>query len=94
MSRSRPVQSEREAGMLLRQFAEQAFSRAAGAPLIGGNSVRILKNAAENYPAWLTAIHAAQRAYNLEIAIARVGAVHCAEDPVAARLERKMDVLA
>ena len=66
MSRSRPVQPEREAGMLLRQFAEQAFSRAAGAPLIAGNSVRILKNAAENYPAWLTAIHAAQRAIYFE----------------------------
>jgi hypothetical protein len=51
MSGSKPAQPEREAGMLLRQFAEQAFSRAAGAPLIAGNRVRILKNAEENYPA-------------------------------------------
>jgi hypothetical protein len=29
MSRPGPEQPEREAGMLLRQFAEQAFSRAA-----------------------------------------------------------------
>ncbi len=45
----------------MRQFAAQAFSRAAGAPLVAGNSVRILRNAAENFPAWLAAIGAAQR---------------------------------
>jgi hypothetical protein len=28
----------------LRALADRAFSRAAGAPLIGGNSVRLLKN--------------------------------------------------
>ncbi|MES2565137.1 MAG: phospholipase D-like domain-containing protein, partial [Pseudomonadota bacterium] len=41
-------------------LAEQAFSRAAGAPLVGGNSVRVLKDADENYPAWLAAIAAAR----------------------------------
>jgi cardiolipin synthase len=45
----------------LRILAEQAFSRAAGAPLVGGNSVRVLKDAEENYPAWLAAIRAAER---------------------------------
>ena len=45
----------------LRILAEQAFSRAAGAPLLGGNSVRVLKDAAENFPAWLDAIRGAQR---------------------------------
>jgi cardiolipin synthase len=45
----------------LRSFAEQAFSRAAGAPLVGGNSVRLLRDAAENYPAWLGAIRGARR---------------------------------
>lgn len=45
----------------LRTLANQAFSRAAGAPLIGGNRVRLLKDARENYPAWLEAIAAAQR---------------------------------
>lgn len=45
----------------LRTLANQAFSRAAGAPLIGGNSVRLLKDARENYPAWLEAIAAAKR---------------------------------
>lgn len=44
-----------------RAFAEQAFSRAAGAPLVPGNRVRLLRNAAENYPAWLAAIRSAQR---------------------------------
>jgi cardiolipin synthase len=46
---------------LVRTLAEQAFSRAAGAPLVAGNSVRILKDAAEHYPAWLAAIGAARR---------------------------------
>jgi len=44
----------------LRVLAEQAFSRAAGAPLVGGNSVRIRKDADENYPAWLEAIRGAR----------------------------------
>lgn len=34
-----------------RSLAEQAFSRAAGAPLVLGNGVRLLKDAGENYPA-------------------------------------------
>ena len=41
-------------------IAEQAFSRAAGAPLVGGNRVRLLINAAQNYPAWLAAIASAR----------------------------------
>lgn len=40
----------------LRVLADQAFSRAAGAPLLGGNHVRLLRDATENYPAWLEAI--------------------------------------
>lgn len=39
----------------------QAFDRTAGAPLVGGNAVRLLRDAAENYPAWLAAIAAAER---------------------------------
>jgi cardiolipin synthase len=50
----------------LRQLADQAFSRTAGAPLIGGNAVRLLKDAAENFPAWLTAIGAAERSIFFE----------------------------
>lgn len=36
--------------------ADMAFSRAAGVPVIEGNHVRLLKDARENYPAWLDAI--------------------------------------
>jgi cardiolipin synthase A/B len=50
----------------VRELAEQAFSRAAGASLITGNSVRLLRNAQENYPAWLEAIHKARRHVHLE----------------------------
>lgn len=45
----------------LRLLAGQALSRAGGAPLVTGNSVRILKDAAEHYPAWLSAIASARR---------------------------------
>ncbi|MGH8259039.1 MAG: phospholipase D-like domain-containing protein, partial [Steroidobacteraceae bacterium] len=43
------------------QLLDQAFTRAAGASLVGGNRVRILRDARENYPAWLEAIHGAGR---------------------------------
>src|SRR3954451_4533500 len=52
--------------LLVRELAGQAFSRAAGAPLVEGNSVRLLLDARENYPAWLTAIDAAQRHIHFE----------------------------
>jgi len=45
----------------LRLMAEQAFSRAAGAPLTGGNSVELLIDATATFPRWLEAIHGAQR---------------------------------
>ena len=50
----------------LRVLADHAFSRAAGAPLVPGNHVRLLKDAAENYPAWLAAIAAATHHIHLE----------------------------
>ena len=43
-----------------RSLAEQAFSRASGAPLLGGNLVHLLIDAAQNYPAWLAAIASAR----------------------------------
>lgn len=49
-----------------RLLAEQAFSRAAGAPLIAGNRVQLLRDAAENYPAWLEAIQQAQHHIHFE----------------------------
>lgn len=57
---------ERTALTPLREFADRAFSRAAGAPLIGGNHVRLLKDAHENYPAWLEAIRAARHHIHFE----------------------------
>ena len=47
-------------------FAEQAFWRAAGARLIPGNSARVLKDATENYPAWLEAIESARHTIHFE----------------------------
>jgi cardiolipin synthase len=51
---------ERDAMPPVRALANQAFSRAAGAPLVEGNKVRLLKDARENYPAWLEAINSAK----------------------------------
>ncbi|HNY64215.1 MAG TPA: phospholipase D-like domain-containing protein [Deltaproteobacteria bacterium] len=50
----------------LRILAEQAFSRAAGAPLIPGNEVRLLKDASENYPAWIEAMESAEKSIHFE----------------------------
>ena len=57
---------ERNAILSVRKLANQAFSRAGGAPLVPGNSVRLLKDAKENYPAWLEAIAAAERYIHFE----------------------------
>ena len=53
----------------VRQLADQAFSRASGAPLREGNEIVLLKDAAENYPAWLEAIEGAQRTIHFEMYI-------------------------
>jgi cardiolipin synthase len=50
----------------VRAIANQAFSRASAAPLIEGNRVRLLKDAKENYPAWLEAISVAKRYIHFE----------------------------
>lgn len=50
----------------VRALAEQAFSRAAGAPLIEGNSLRLLIDAGENYPAWLGSIASARHHIHFE----------------------------
>jgi len=57
---------ERESVQSARALAGQALSRAAGAPLIEGNKVRLLKDARENYPAWLGAIAAARQWIHFE----------------------------
>ena len=40
---------------------DQAFTRAAGASLVAGNSAQLLRDGAQNYPQWLRAIQDAQR---------------------------------
>ena len=50
----------------LRLLADQAFSRAAGAPLVPGNAVRLLKDGCENYPSWLEAIGSARHWIHFE----------------------------
>lgn len=58
--------AERDAVTAARRLADQAFTRAAGAPVRGGNRVRLLRDARENYPAWLVAISGAQRHIHFE----------------------------
>lgn len=50
----------------LRIAADEALSRAAGAPLVPGNAVQLLRDARENYPAWLKAIAGAKRWIHFE----------------------------
>ncbi len=52
-----------------RQLADQAFSRASGAPLRDGNAVRILRDGKDHYPVWLEAIAAARYYVHLEMYI-------------------------
>jgi cardiolipin synthase len=55
----------------LRLLAAQALSRAAGAPLLGGNSLELLIDAPAHFEAWLREIRAAQRRVLLENYIVR-----------------------
>jgi cardiolipin synthase len=67
MSKTRHrYERERNSMLAVRNLANQAFSRAAGAPLLSGNRVKLLKDAKENYPAWLDAIAAAKRYIHFE----------------------------
>ena len=63
---TRSRERTREAILSIRMLAEQALSRTAGAPLVPGNSIRLLKDAQENYPAWLEAIRSAQHTIYFE----------------------------
>jgi cardiolipin synthase A/B len=54
-----------------RLLAEQALSRTAGAPLLSGNAVELLIDAAAHYDAWLTAIRGARQRVLLENYIIR-----------------------
>jgi cardiolipin synthase A/B len=59
-------QEVRDAISPMRMLAEQAFSRTAGAPLVPGNTIRLLKDAGDNYPAWLEAIRSAKQTIYFE----------------------------
>jgi cardiolipin synthase len=50
----------------LRMSAERAFSRAVGSPLVPGNSIRLMRDAGENYPVWLEAIRSAEHYIHFE----------------------------
>ncbi len=62
MSRPRHPVADRDA-------LETLFFRSAGAPLVGGNAVRLLVDGDQNYPRWLDAIESAQRTIHLEMYI-------------------------
>ena len=75
-ARSRPPDPARDSAKPLSQFvADQLFSRIAGADRVDGNAVRVLRDGAENYPAWLDAIRGARRWINFENYIIRDDAV-------------------
>ncbi|HEV7776363.1 MAG TPA: phospholipase D-like domain-containing protein [Luteibacter sp.] len=61
----------RSLGLPGRVLAEQALSRAAGAPLITGNAVELLIDAEAHFAAWLAAIRGAQKRVFLENYIIR-----------------------
>ena len=63
-----------------RGAADQAFSRTAGAQLVGGNHVRVLRDAAENYPAWEDATHRKTHAEHLFDVLDAWAARHTVEE--------------
>ncbi|HEY4185174.1 MAG TPA: phospholipase D-like domain-containing protein [Polyangia bacterium] len=56
----------RPAELATSELVEQGFNRASGAPLVKGNAVRVLKDGAENYPAWFAAMRAAKKSILFE----------------------------
>ena len=47
-------------------FVNDSFQRVTGADLIPGNDIRLLIDATENYPAWLSAIESAEQTIYFE----------------------------
>jgi cardiolipin synthase len=62
----KPDQAEAEVGRSFHALAAHVLSRGAGVPLIEGNSVRLLRDGRENYPAWLSAIGTARHWIHFE----------------------------
>jgi cardiolipin synthase len=72
MSYTQAMKSKRPlAPARIRLHAEQALSRAAGAPLLGGNAAELLIDAAAHFDAWLAAIRGARHHVLLENYIIR-----------------------
>jgi cardiolipin synthase A/B len=67
MSERQPESSPSQPSV--REWASQVFSRASGAPLRAGNRIRLLRDASENYPAWLNAIGGAHETIDFEMYI-------------------------
>src|SRR5690349_7075685 len=63
--------SARQELSLERLLSDQAFSRAAGTPAVPGNRLKLLRDGAGNYPAWLEAIGAARDTIRFENYIVR-----------------------
>ena len=53
-------------GRPLSRISDEALSRITETPLVRGNSVKLLRDASENYPAWLSAIASAERYIHFE----------------------------
>ncbi len=70
-----PAESPRIANAPFSEIAERAFARAAGAGALDGNAVRLLRDAAENYPAWKNAIARAQQSILFECYIVEDDAI-------------------
>ena len=70
-----PANPPRVGGATLTEFAERAISRAAGAAALEGNAVWLLRDAAENYPAWKKAIAHAQQSIFFECYIVEDDAI-------------------
>lgn len=51
----------------IRHLADQAFARSAGAPLSNGNSVALLFDSQQNFPAWLEAVSSATESVMIEM---------------------------
>lgn len=72
---SRFAASDPDAGLSLdlsearRLLAARAFARTSSSPLVPGNRVELLLDAAENYPAWERAIEGASESVHLEMYI-------------------------
>jgi phosphatidylserine/phosphatidylglycerophosphate/cardiolipin synthase-like enzyme len=78
LSRRSPDRARRWAALAAgprRLALHDAFERVAGAPRVDGNRLRILRDAEENYPAWLAAIEGARRRIHLEMYIVHDDAI-------------------